>query len=93
MIEKTTEPLARDITRQTEPPIIGIETSAGRDGQILVVDAMIGLFTEFRRNSIRRHELAAELQAAQPGNAPPPRIDGDRSAVDVPINPMQPALE
>ena len=34
-------------------------------------------------------ELAAELQAAQPGNAPLPRIDGSRSPIDL----MQPALE
>jgi hypothetical protein len=37
-------------------------------------------------------ELVAELQAAQPGNAPPPRIEGNRPAIDVPIDLMQPAF-
>jgi len=35
-------------------------------------------------------ELPAEQQAAQPGNAPPARIDGNRPAIDAPIDLMQP---
>ncbi|HET7883944.1 MAG TPA: 3-methyl-2-oxobutanoate hydroxymethyltransferase, partial [Acetobacteraceae bacterium] len=65
VIEKTTEPLARDITRRIEPPTIGIGASAGCDGQILVVDDMIGLFTEFRPKFVHRYaEVAQSIEAA-----------------------------
>jgi len=45
VIENTTEPLARAITDRFAPPTIGIGASVDCDGQILVVDDMIGLFT------------------------------------------------
>jgi 3-methyl-2-oxobutanoate hydroxymethyltransferase len=65
VIEKTTEPLARDITGRIEAPTIGIGASAGCDGQILVVDDMIGLFTEFRPKFVHRYaEVAQTIEAA-----------------------------
>lgn len=65
VIEKTAEPLARAITERIVPPTIGIGASAGCDGQILVVDDLIGLFTAFRPKFVRRYaEVAAPIEAA-----------------------------
>jgi 3-methyl-2-oxobutanoate hydroxymethyltransferase len=65
VIEKTIEPLARAITDQIAPPTIGIGASLACDGQILVIDDMIGLFTEFRPKFVRRYaEVAQPIEAA-----------------------------
>jgi 3-methyl-2-oxobutanoate hydroxymethyltransferase len=65
VIEKTAESLARAITDRIAPPTIGIGASAGCDGQILVVDDMIGLFSDFRPKFVRRYaEVAAPIEAA-----------------------------
>ena len=64
VIEKTTEPLARAITDRITPPTIGIGASVACDGQILVVDDMIGLFTEFHPKFVRRYAEVAQLIAA-----------------------------
>jgi 3-methyl-2-oxobutanoate hydroxymethyltransferase len=65
VIEKTTEPLARAITDRITPPTIGIGASVACDGQILVVDDMIGLFTEFHPKFVRRYaEVAQSIAAA-----------------------------
>ena len=64
-IEKTTEPLARDITRQIEPPTIGIGHLRGYDGRVLVVDDMIGLFTADRPKFVHHYaEVAQTVEAA-----------------------------
>ncbi|HET9159746.1 MAG TPA: 3-methyl-2-oxobutanoate hydroxymethyltransferase, partial [Caulobacteraceae bacterium] len=44
VVEGVAESLARDITEAVSVPTIGIGASAGCDGQILVVDDMLGLF-------------------------------------------------
>jgi 3-methyl-2-oxobutanoate hydroxymethyltransferase len=65
VIEKTTEALARAITDRIEAPTIGIGASIACDGQILVVDDVIGLFTEFRPKFVRRYaEVAQTIEAA-----------------------------
>lgn len=65
VIEKTAEPLARAITDRIMPPTIGIGASVACDGQILVVDDMIGLFTEFQPKFVRRYaEVAQSVEAA-----------------------------
>jgi 3-methyl-2-oxobutanoate hydroxymethyltransferase len=65
VIEKTTETLARAITKRITPPTIGIGASVSCDGQILVVDDMIGLFTEFHPKFVRRYaEVARSIEAA-----------------------------
>lgn len=65
VIEKTTETLARAITKRIMPPTIGIGASVSCDGQILVVDDMIGLFTEFHPKFVRRYaEVARSIEAA-----------------------------
>lgn len=43
VVEGTVEPLAADVTRMLEIPTIGIGASAACDGQILVIDDLLGL--------------------------------------------------
>jgi 3-methyl-2-oxobutanoate hydroxymethyltransferase len=65
VIEKTAELLARAITDRIMPPTIGIGASVACDGQILVVDDMIGCFTEFHPKFVRRYaEVAQSVEAA-----------------------------
>jgi 3-methyl-2-oxobutanoate hydroxymethyltransferase len=65
VIEKTAEPLAREITRRVRIPTIGIGASSECDGQILVIDDIIGLFAEFRPKFVKRYaEVASPIEAA-----------------------------
>jgi 3-methyl-2-oxobutanoate hydroxymethyltransferase len=47
VIEGTLEPVAAAITRQIEVPTVGIGASASCDGQVLVIDDLLGLFEDF----------------------------------------------
>ena len=54
-----------DITARIGAPTIGIGASAVCDGQILVIDDVIGLFTEFRPKFVRRYaEVAPTIEGA-----------------------------
>ena len=65
VVEGTTEPLARAITAAIDIPTIGIGASSACDGQILVTEDLIGLFTEFKPRFVKRYaELGAEIAAA-----------------------------
>lgn len=68
VLEKVPEALARAITTGIAIPTIGIGASPACDGQILVVDDMLGLFTDFRPKFVRRYaelgHAAAEAVAA-----------------------------
>ncbi|MFC0216958.1 3-methyl-2-oxobutanoate hydroxymethyltransferase [Pseudochelatococcus lubricantis] len=65
VLEKITAPLARRITETIPVPTIGIGASAACDGQILVVDDMLGLFADFRPRFVRRYaELARDAECA-----------------------------
>ncbi|MFO1210564.1 MAG: 3-methyl-2-oxobutanoate hydroxymethyltransferase [Amaricoccus sp.] len=65
VLEKIAEPLARRITEDVAIPTIGIGASPACDGQILVVDDMLGLFTDFRPSFVRRYaEMGAAADAA-----------------------------
>jgi len=55
VLEKVPETLADTITAQIAIPTIGIGASAGCDGQILVVDDMLGLFTAFKAKFVKRY--------------------------------------
>ena len=48
VIEKTAEDISREITTAIPIPTIGIGASAACDGQILVVDDILGVFQDFR---------------------------------------------
>ncbi|MCO5066811.1 MAG: 3-methyl-2-oxobutanoate hydroxymethyltransferase [Rhizobiaceae bacterium] len=65
VLEKVPEALARRITGEIVVPTIGIGASPACDGQILVVDDMLGAFTDFRPKFVRRYaELGAEADKA-----------------------------
>ncbi|GGX69499.1 3-methyl-2-oxobutanoate hydroxymethyltransferase [Tateyamaria omphalii] len=65
VLEKVPENLANDITGAVDIPTIGIGASAGCDGQILVVDDMLGLFTAFKAKFVKRYaELGVDGEAA-----------------------------
>jgi 3-methyl-2-oxobutanoate hydroxymethyltransferase len=55
VLEKVPEPLARAITADIAVPTIGIGASPACDGQVLVVDDMLGLFTDFRPKFVKRY--------------------------------------
>ena len=55
VLEKVPATLADEITAAISIPTIGIGASAGCDGQILVVDDMLGLFTAFKPKFVKRY--------------------------------------
>ena len=65
VLEKVPQALADQITAEVDIPTIGIGASAGCDGQILVVDDMLGLFTAFKAKFVKRYaELGTDGAAA-----------------------------
>ncbi len=65
VLEKIPQKLADRITAEVAVPTIGIGASAGCDGQILVVDDMLGLFTAFKPKFVKRYaNLGDEMQVA-----------------------------
>ena len=55
VLEKVPEGLSGRITQALTIPTIGIGAGVRCDGQILVVDDMLGLFTEFRPKFVKRY--------------------------------------
>jgi 3-methyl-2-oxobutanoate hydroxymethyltransferase len=64
VIEGTVEPLAREITEAIEIPTIGIGASPACDGQVLVTDDMIGLFSDFTPRFVKRYADIADAYTA-----------------------------
>ncbi|MEM1075147.1 MAG: 3-methyl-2-oxobutanoate hydroxymethyltransferase [Pseudomonadota bacterium] len=65
VLEKTPQHLSDRITAAIDIPTIGIGASAGCDGQILVVDDMLGLFTAFKAKFVKRYaDLGLDAEAA-----------------------------
>jgi len=65
VLEKVPESLADEVTAAVSIPTIGIGASAGCDGQILVVDDMLGLFTAFKAKFVKRYaHLGDDAEAA-----------------------------
>ena len=64
VVEGVAESLAGDITRALDVPTIGIGASAECDGQILVVDDMLGLFDWTPRFVRRYGDLRGEIGKA-----------------------------
>ncbi|WP_101067211.1 3-methyl-2-oxobutanoate hydroxymethyltransferase [Roseovarius salinarum] len=60
VLEKVPATLADRITGGIEIPTIGIGASAGCDGQVLVVDDMLGLFTAFKPKFVKRYATLGE---------------------------------
>lgn len=62
VIEGTIEKLATEITKKVTIPTIGIGAGAGCDGQILVIDDMLGLNQEFKPKFVKNYcNLAKEI--------------------------------
>ncbi len=61
VVEGTMEPLAREITARVPVPTIGIGASPQCDGQILVTEDVIGLFTDFTPKFVKRYGEMGEL--------------------------------
>ena len=65
VLEKIPASLADRITAEIAIPTIGIGASAGCDGQILVVDDMLGLFDAFKPKFVKRYaDLAQQAGSA-----------------------------
>lgn len=60
VLEKVPASLADEITADIAIPTIGIGASAGCDGQILVLDDMLGLFTAFKPKFVKRFGTLGE---------------------------------
>src|SRR5688572_31548309 len=69
VIEAVAEPLARRITEQVAIPTIGIGASPACDGQILVLEDMIGLSPRVPKFVKRYGELGPLIEAAVAGYA------------------------
>lgn len=65
VLEKVPAKLADEVTAAIAIPTIGIGASAGCDGQILVVDDMIGMFTAFKAKFVKCYaNLGEQAEAA-----------------------------
>ena len=64
VIEGVMEPLARAITAELSCPTIGIGASPACDGQVLVVDDMLGMFERVPRFVRRFDDVASRITAA-----------------------------
>jgi 3-methyl-2-oxobutanoate hydroxymethyltransferase len=65
VLEKIPQGLADRITTSIAIPTIGIGASAGCDGQILVVDDMLGFFTAFKPKFVKRYtDLGVQAEQA-----------------------------
>ena len=65
VLEKVPVGLAARITQTLTIPTIGIGAGVDCDGQVLVIDDMLGLFTDFRPRFVKRYaELGKTAEAA-----------------------------
>jgi 3-methyl-2-oxobutanoate hydroxymethyltransferase len=65
VVEGTMEPVARALTAAVDVPTIGIGASVACDGQVLVTEDILGLFTDFTPRFVKRYaDIGAEIEAA-----------------------------
>jgi 3-methyl-2-oxobutanoate hydroxymethyltransferase len=64
VVEGVMEGIATKVARTVAPPIIGIGASAECDGQVLVIDDMLGMFERTPRFVKRYDDLAARIGEA-----------------------------
>lgn len=65
VIEGTMEPLARELTKTLPIPTIGIGASPACDGQILVTEDLVGLFSDFKPRFVKRYaDLGGQIGEA-----------------------------
>ena len=58
--EKMPDALARSVTKELTIPTVGIGASVYCDGQILVIDDMLGMFTDFKPKFVKRYANLGE---------------------------------
>lgn len=80
VIESTVESLAREITTRIAIPTIGIGASPSCDGQVLVTDDVLGLFTDFTPKFVKRYaefgQQASDAAAAYAADVKARRFPG-----------------
>jgi 3-methyl-2-oxobutanoate hydroxymethyltransferase len=64
VVEGVIEPLAKAVTAEVSCPVIGIGASADCDGQVLVIDDMLGMFERTARFVKRYDDLSERIDAA-----------------------------
>jgi 3-methyl-2-oxobutanoate hydroxymethyltransferase len=65
VVEGVVESLARKITETVKPPTIGIGASPACDGQIIVAEDILGLYSAFTPKFVKRYaELGTEVSRA-----------------------------
>lgn len=67
VLEGTVEPVARAVTQGIAVPVIGIGASPACDGQILVTDDLLGLFSDFTPKFVKRYAALGETVAEAAG--------------------------
>lgn len=77
VVEGTVEPLAREISESVHIPTIGIGASPACDGQILVTEDLVGLFSDFTPKFVKQY---ADL-GKQIGNAAKSYSEDVRSGI------------
>ena len=60
VVEGTVEPVAREITNASVVPTIGIGASAGCDGQVIVAEDILGLYSAFMPKFAKRYALLGD---------------------------------
>jgi 3-methyl-2-oxobutanoate hydroxymethyltransferase len=64
VLEGIPAPLADIITNMLEIPTIGIGASANCDGQVLVYQDMVGMYSDFTPKFVKRYESVGEIMTA-----------------------------
>ncbi len=65
VIEGVMEPVAREITQVVSIPTIGIGASVECDGQVLVTEDLLGLFSDFTPKFVKKYaELGKAISEA-----------------------------
>ncbi len=65
LLESVPKELAESISKSLKIPTIGIGAGAGCDGQVLVINDILGLFEDFKPKFVRRYaELGKDIKRA-----------------------------
>jgi 3-methyl-2-oxobutanoate hydroxymethyltransferase len=65
LLESVPKELAQNISKSLKIPTIGIGAGVGCDGQVLVINDILGLFEDFKPKFVRRYaELGKEIKKA-----------------------------
>jgi 3-methyl-2-oxobutanoate hydroxymethyltransferase len=90
VIEGTIDPVSRRITAAVPVPTIGIGASAGCDGQVLVIDDVLGLSGDFKPRLARRYvdlgPLISEAAQSYSADVKARRFPGPENVYGLPKN-------